>query len=367
MFDPHSDRARRILSRLLARRPAEAATAPETLPGTPAPRVGAGRVRVFRYGPELLEEETVEGPPPGPLNPPGQGVIWVHVEGLRDEAIVEDLAARFSVHALVVEDVLQPGQRPKAEEFPSHLFLELHQLHPPADGRATLLPSQLSLLFGEGWVLSFEERVGPGLEAVRQRVRKAHGRLRERPADHLVWAILDTVVDGYFEVLERFAERAEAIEEEAVRDPSPETLARIHELRRQLMVIRRSIWPVRDVVQTLIRSDASFLHPETRPFLRDIHDHAVQAIETVEILHDLASGLMELHLSTVGNRTNEVMKVLTIMATLFIPLTFIVGIYGMNFRHMPELDSRWGYPAVWALMIGVVAGMLFWFRRKRWI
>jgi len=296
-------------------------------------------------------------------------ITWVNVDGLHDVAAIEQVGRCFGAHQLILEDIVDTNQRPKLDyEKDRYIFIVAKMFqHDPA--RDDIFAEQVSLLLGPRSVISFQEqtRAGDVFDPVRRRLRSQEGRIRRAGADYLAYSLLDAVVDGYFGVLERLGERVEALEEELVEHPTTETLHHIHALKRQLLFLRKAIWPLREVVSALQRGDSPLIAQETMIYLRDLHDHIIQVIDTVETLRDMTSGMLDIYLSSVSNRLNEVMKVLTIIATIFIPLTFIVGIYGMNFRYMPEIPWRWGYPLVWAVMLAVGLGMLAYFRRKRWL
>lgn len=360
-------RTLRVMGRLVRRVIKKPGTPPGTLVHTGQQRVEEVRVRLMDYDGGSFQEREI------PLDQLAScfpfrdtaTVTWINVDGLHDPTVVESIGQHFGLHPLVLEDILSVGQRPKLEEYEGYLFVELNMLHM---GEGFLVQDeQLSLVLGPGWVLTFQERPGDVLDVIRERLRSSKGRIRERGADYLAYALIDAVVDSYFGVLERVGDQAELLEEEALDHPSPRTMHRIHEVRREIIVIRKSVWPVRDLLAGLLRAESSLVKEGTRVFLRDVYDHAIQAIDTVESLRDVAGSLMDLHLSTLSNRTNEVMKVLTIMATIFIPLTFIAGVYGMNFAFMPELEIWWGYPAVWGVMLTVAGGMLVFFRRRGWL
>lgn len=226
---------------------------------------------------------------------------------------------------------------------------------------------QISLILGENFVISFQERPGDVFDPIRDRIRNAKGRIRKMGVDYLVYALIDAVVDNYFSIMEKFTEKIESLEEELINDPTPNTSRTIHNLKREMIFLRKSVWPLREVVNVLERGDLRFIKKSTRVFLRDLYDHTIQVIDTIETLRDMVSGMLDIYLSSISNRMNEVMKVLTIIATIFIPLTFIAGIYGMNFRYMPELQWQWGYFTVWIIMGAVAISMLFYFKRKRWL
>jgi magnesium transporter len=360
-------RTLRVMGRLVRRVIKKPGSPPGTLVHTGEKRVEEVRIRLMDYDGESFQEREIPLDEVATCFPfrDTATVTWINVEGLHDPGVVETIGRHFGLHPLVLEDVLSVGQRPKLEEYEGYLFVELNMLQM---GEGFLVEDeQLSLVLGPGWVLTFQERPGDVLDVIRERIRSSKGRIRERGPDYLAYTLIDAVVDSYFGVLERVGDQAEKLEEEALDHPSPRTMHRIHEVRREVIVIRKSVWPVRDLLSGLLRVESPLVKEGTRVFLRDVYDHAIQAIDTVENLRDVAGSLMELHLSTLSQRSNEVMKVLTIMATIFIPLTFIVGVYGMNFEFMPELGVWWAYPAVWIFMLAVAGGMLAFFRRRGWL
>jgi magnesium transporter len=294
------------------------------------------------------------------------GTSWVNVDGLHDVPLIKQLGGSVALHRLVMEDIISTSQRAKIEEFPGHLYLVLRMVRwdDEADG---ILDEQVSLVVGDTWVLSFQERRGDVLEGVRQRIRDGRGLIRSRGAGYLAYALVDTVVDHYFGVIEKVSDRIEVLEDEVLANPDPQIVERIHLLKREMLLLRRAIWPLREVVSQLTRDPLPFITDETRVFLRDVYDHTVQVIDTVETLRDLLGGLTDLYMSGVSNRMNEVMKVLTMIATIFIPLSFLAGLYGMNFEVMPELGFPWAYPALLGLMALTAGGMVVYFHRKGWL
>jgi magnesium transporter len=293
-------------------------------------------------------------------------VTWIDVVGLHDVELVRRLGERFGIHPLVLEDVLNANQRPKLEDFDDHLFLVCRMLRTER-GQTAVSSEQLSIVVGPGYVISFQEQPGDVFEPVRQRLRRPQGRLRQRSADYLAYALLDAVIDQYFLLAEAFGEAIEDLEDQLERDEASAVLGDIHLLKRELVLLRRAAWPLREITMSLIRSDSSLLDASTVPFLRDAHDHTQQVVDAVDSFRDLLAGLHDLMMANASNRLNDVMKVLTIFASIFVPLTFVAGIYGMNFAHMPELGWRWSYPLFWVVIAGIAGGMLVYFRRKKWL
>jgi len=293
-------------------------------------------------------------------------VSWINVSGIHDVSTVEKLGTCYGVHPLVLEDILNTKQRPKLEEFEGYLFIALKMLSLDRES-PELIAHHISLIVGPNFVISFQETEDDVFEVIRQRIRNGRGRVRAAGSDYLAYALVDAVVDNYFVVLEQLAERIEEVEEELVSNPSTETMQTIYSLKRELIFLRRSVWPLREAIAGLGRTDSPIVSKETHPYLRDVYDHTIQVIDTIESFRDVVSGMHDTYLSSVSNRMNEVMKVLTIIATIFIPLTFLAGMYGMNFHHMPELAWRWAYPGIWAVMAAVTLGMVFYFRRRHWL
>jgi len=293
-------------------------------------------------------------------------VTWINVDGLHRAEILETIGDCFRLHPLVLEDILNTGQRPKVEDFGDYIYIVLKMLH-SEDTNGEIVEEQLSLVLGPTFVISFQEREGDVFDPIRERIRNGRGRIRKMGSDYLAYALIDSVVDNYFIALEKLGEEIEFLEEELVTNPTTETLQVIHDLKRELVFLRKSVWPLREIISGLERGESTLIRESTGIFLRDVYDHTIQVIDTVETFRDIVSGMLDIYLSSVSNRMNEVMKVLTIIATIFIPLTLIAGIYGMNFQYMPELGWRWGYPMVWLVMLAIGALMLVYFRRKKWL
>lgn len=297
---------------------------------------------------------------------PENGVLWVDVTGMHEIETIRNLGESFNLHPLVLEDIVSTVQRPKVEDYDSYLFVVVRILQPLEEG--DFASEQFSLVLGEGYVLTFQEGIrGDAFTAVRERIRAAKGKLRSLGPDYLLYTLLDTVVDRYFTVLEGFGERLITLEEDVALHPQPRTLVQLNELKKEIIYLRKSIWPLREVLSFLERDDTDLITDSTRLFLRDVHDHAVQTIDTVETFRDLLSGMLDLYLSSISNRTNEIMKFLTIIGTIFIPLTFIVGLYGMNFKYMPELEWRYSYFVVLGLMLLITLGMIKYFKHRKWL
>ena len=307
----------------------------------------------------------------GSVGPPGEGVIrWVDLQAQDDEHL-SLLKERFDLHPLAVEDVLHVPQRPKCEAYPAQgetqarLFVVARVLG-LADGR--LREEQVSLFVGHNTVLTFRERGGDELwAAVRHRLSVAGSHVRQHDASYLVYSLLDSIVDRWFPLLEELGDRLEQLEDEVLESPSREAIAQVHALRRELLVLRRVAWPMREVIAALQREPHECLSDTTRTYLRDVHDHIVQVIEMIEAYREVVGSVQETFMTATSNRMNEVMKVLTVVGTIFIPITFLAGVYGMNFHYMPELDSGWAYPAFWVLCASVSGGMLLWMKKRGWI
>jgi magnesium transporter len=293
-------------------------------------------------------------------------VTWINIDGLHDIQIIEKMGKEFELHPLLLEDILSTRQRPKVEDFDKHFFIVLRMLR-YNDGEQTVESEQVSIVLGQNFVISFQEQVGDVFEQIRDRIRNAKGRIRKMGPDYLAYSLIDAIVDGYFTILEKLGEKIELLEEQLVVEPTERTLHQIHRLKRELIVLRKSVWPLREVISNLQRTESKLISKVTSIYLRDVYDHTIQVIDTIESFRDMATGMVDIYLSSISNRLNAVMKVLTIIATIFIPLTFIAGVYGMNFKYMPELQRRWGYPAVLLVMALVAVVMLIYFRKKKWL
>ncbi len=325
----------------------------------------AAKITVMEYdeaGCQEKEAPTIEAALPLKPKP---AKTWINVSGLNHLEVIENVGRQFNLHPLVLEDIVNTEQRPKMEDFGDYLFIVL-KLVSYDDKRGELKLDQISLILLENAVISFTENDQEFFNPVRERIRNGKGRIRKMGADYLTYVLIDIVVDHYFLVLENLGERIEFLEEELIKTPASQTLQMIHQLKRDMIFVRKSIWPIREVVNGLERSGTDLIEDPVLFYLRDVYDHAVQIIDTIETLRDMLSGMLDIYLSSISNRINEVMKVLTIIATIFIPLTFIAGVYGMNFKHMPELEWRYGYFVVVSGMVTIGIVMLLAFKRKKW-
>ncbi len=286
-------------------------------------------------------------------------VAWIDVQGFGDKKLIRKVGSIFKLHALLLEDVVNVPQRPKTEAYEDQLLIIVRMAR--LDRFGLVETEQLSVVLGKNYVMTFQETYGDIFDPVRKRINDAKTAIRKQGADYLAYAIVDTTVDGYYPVLETIGDRLEQLESEVVAHPSPALLGRLNVLKNRLVNLRRGIWPQREALSALARGDHAAVSDEVRLHFRDTYDHCVQTSEVTEMYREMVTGLMNVYLSSIANRTNEVMKVLTIVATIFIPLTFLAGIYGMNFEHMPELQSRWGYPMIWIAMAVTSIGMLAFF------
>lgn len=291
---------------------------------------------------------------------------WINIDGIHDLQLIESIGAHFGIHALTLEDIVNTGHRPKVESFDDYVFMVIKMLRFNDTGDE-ILSEQVSLVLGPHWLISFQEAPGDIFEPVRERIRKGRGRIRKAGCDYLAYALMDAVVDNYFVILEKIGTQIETLEDGITENPEMDVLHAIHALKREVIYLRKQVWPLREFVNRLIKEETELVREGTYLFLGDVYDHIVQVIDTIESYRDLLGGLIDLYLSMVSNRMNEVMKVLTIIATIFIPITFVAGIYGMNFKNMPELEWPWGYGMVWALIVGIAVVMIIYFKKKRWL
>ncbi|OGW38280.1 MAG: magnesium and cobalt transport protein CorA [Nitrospirae bacterium RBG_13_39_12] len=298
-------------------------------------------------------------------------VTWINVDGLHEVSSVEQLGNCFGLHPLTIEDILNTEQRPKLDVFDTYIFIVV-KMHTWNEKTKEITGEQMSLILGDNFVITFQEKEGDIFDEVRNRIKNNKGRIRKSGADYLAYSLMDALVDNYFRVLESIGEDIEEMDEELIKNPTPRTLHKIHFLKREMIFLRKTVWPIREVISRLVREETGLIKDSTKIYLRDIYDHIIQIIDTVETYRDVISGMLDVYLSSISNRMNAVMKVLTIFAAIFIPLTFIVGLYGMNFNtekspyNMPELNWYYGYPVALGLMLFVSLIMLFLFKKKKW-
>jgi magnesium transporter len=292
-------------------------------------------------------------------------VTWINVDGLGNPKLIEDLGKCFTIHPLIVEDIFNTGQRPKMEDMDQYIYLNLKMLSYP-DATKDIKIEHISMVIGHNFLISFQEDIGDVFDPVRERIRK-DGRIRKFGPDYLAYALIDGIVDNYFSVLEKLEEQIEDLEEELVASPTPVSIQKISRLKKDMIFLRKSVWPLREMINTLEQSESTLIQEPTRIYLRDVYNHTIQVIDTLETFRDMVSGMIDIYLSGLSYKMNEIMKVLTLIATIFIPLTFVVGLYGMNFKYMPEIEWEFGYYSVLVVMGVMVAGMLIYYRKKKWI
>ena len=295
------------------------------------------------------------------------GVTWIKVDGIHAVENLQKLGDCFNLHPLVMEDILNTDQRPKIEDFDDYVYIVLRMINYSEDEDNELSSEQISLILGSNFLISFQEGDGAAFAPILERLRTSKGRIRKTGADYLAYTLMDLIVDNYFVVLEKFGETLEYLEEEVVKRPTPETLQDIHRFKYDMIMLRKSVWPLREVIARLERPESDLIQESTGIYFKDVYDHTIIAIDNIETYRDILSGMLDIYLSSISNRLNEVMKVLTVIATIFMPLTFLAGVWGMNFKYMPELRWPWGYPAALGLMLVIALSMVRYFRKKKWI
>lgn len=361
---PRESAYKLAIMKLVQKRSKKTGLSPGTLIHIGETRTNSVTVTRFNYAGTHCDEQVVTDMET--LRPPAdETVTWVNVGGVHKVEVLEGFGKHFGLHPLLLEDIANTDQRPKLDDYETYLFLVMKMLM--TSDRGDILVEQVSFVLGRNYVLSFQENGTDVFGAVRDRLKGGKGRLRQNGSDYLMYALIDAVVDQYFTVLEMLGERIESLQERVIADPKPETLQDIHALKRQLLFVRRAVWPLREAMNNLSRSECPFLHEPMKLFFRDVYDHVVQIVDTIETLREMVSASLDIYLSSVSYRLNAVMRVLTVITTIFMPLSFIAGIYGMNFEHMPELKWAWGYPMALGIMGIVAAIMLIGFRSKKWL
>lgn len=345
----------------------KAGLAPGTLVHVGEERTAKVKIEVFDYGESSFQRKTVQKVEECFPFKETSTVTWINVDGVHEIEIIEKLGKHFGINGLVLEDIANTEQRPHTKDFDTFLFVVLKMARYDSPGDEVQM-EQVSLIIGANFVISFQEgKEGDVFDGVRERIIGGKERIRKMGADYLAHALMDATVDSYFVVLENLGLKLEEVEEETLNHPSPQTLEQIHRLKRNLIYLRKAVWPIREVASILEKSESELIRKSTVIYFRDIYDHSLQLIDIIETLRDVAGGMLDIYLSSLSNRLNEVMKVLTVISTIFIPLTFIVGVYGMNFHNIPELEWRYGYIVVWAIMAAIAVFMLFFFKRKKWL
>ena len=325
------------------------------------------RITVFEYHEELFQQREIENIDEYHPSQDAAVITWVNIDGLHRLDIIEKTGKLFNLHPLTLEDIVNTGQFPKIEDYEDYLFIVLKMLYFNETSNEIEV-EQVSLCVGSNFVVSFQEEIKRDVfDSVRARIKNGKGRMRKMGADYLTYNLIDAVIDSYFLILEKLGEKIEVLEEKVVNEPQEQVLHEIHRFKREMIFLRKSVWPLREVVSSLERGESKLIHESMHIYLRDVYDHTIRIIETIETFRDILSGLLDIYLSSISNRINAVMKVLTIIATIFMPLTFMAGVYGMNFKFMPELEWRWGYPLIMLVMASIGISMLLYFRRKKWL
>ncbi len=326
------------------------------------------KITVYNYDQEHTERRVVQSIEDCLQLKDEPSISWINVDGLHDVALLERLGLHYGLHPLTIEDIVNTEQRPKVDFFDNYIFIIL-KMYMFNVNTYEISIEQVSIILGENFVITFQEREEDGdvFDAIRTRLQTNKGRIKKGGADYLAYSLVDAIVDGYFKVLDRIGEEIEELEEQLFASPDVVVLEDLHDLRQELIVFRKSVWPLRNIINELDRQETELIKESTTIYVRDLYDHVVQVIESVETFREMLSGCLEVYLSTLSNKTNEIMKFLTIIGTIFIPLTFIAGVYGMNFKFMPELDWRWGYFLCWGFMLAIGGALLVYFRKKKWI
>ena len=344
----------------------KAGLAPGTLVYVGKKRTSKIKISVIDYNKDKVEEKVVKKVEDVFPYKDKPNITWINVDGIHDIEIIKKIGKNFNLHPLIMEDIVSTRQRPKIEDFGDYLFVVLKMMYYD-EKKHKINFEQVSLIVGQNYVISFQELEGDIFDPIRERIKDPKRKIRERGADYLAYALMDSIVDNYFSIIERIGEKIEGIEGKLVKNPSVESLQIINNLKREIIFVRKSIWPLRELLNSLSKSESKLIKKETGVYFRDVYDHTIQVIDTVETSRDMLSGMLDIYLSSISNRMNEVMKVLTIFASIFIPLTFVAGIYGMNFDFMPELKWKYGYFMMLGIMLSIGFGLFFYFRKKKWI
>ena len=324
------------------------------------------KITLFDYKEDLITEKTLDKIEESFSCKESDLTSWINIDGLHDISIIEKLGKQFEIHPLVLEDIVHTSQRPKVEDYENYLYIVVRMFDYNSETKE-IKNEQVSFVLGKKYLITFQEDTGDVFDTVRDRLRKGGPRMRNGGPDYLAYALIDAIVDSYFHILEQIGDEIEELEDRIITDPEQSDLQSIHNLRREMILLRKSVWPLRELLSSLQRNENGIVRHQTQIYIRDVYDHTIQIIDTIESYRDMAMGMLETYLSSLSNRMNEVMKVLTVIATIFIPLTFLAGVYGMNFKHFPELQIEWMYPwGFWGFIIICGGLMYFYFKHKKW-
>lgn len=354
------------MGRFVVKNPKKVGAAPGTLVHIGNKYKDDVEITTIAYDEETHEINKNNGDVDGLKKDKDSRTVWINIEGIHDVEVIEKIGVQFKLHPLMLEDILYTGQRAKLDDYDNYLFIVIKMLTYDKVSKA-VKAEQISFVLIDNCVLSFQERNSDIFENVETRIKSAKGNIRKQKADYLLYALLDSVVDSYFRVLEYLGDEIDEIEEELIDEPNRNVLQKIHKLKKDMLFLRNCIWPLREVVSVMLRSDNSYFNPNTTLYLRDVYDHIIQIIDTIEVYRDMLSGMLDTYLSSISNKTNDVMKVLTIISTIFIPITFLAGVYGMNFENIPEYHFAYGYEAFWGVAIVITILLIRYFKKKRWI
>jgi magnesium transporter len=325
-------------------------------------------ITVMNYNASFIDEKITQDVNEALAFERSDTITWINVDGIRNHRVLETIGKKYNLHPLLLEDISSNDQRPKLDEYEDHIYIVVKMLSFNNDENC-IKAEQVSFILGKNYVISFqeEEKRGDVFDPNRERLRANKGKIRRSGADYLLYSLIDTIVDNYFLILETIGEKVEGLEDDLIADPSPDRLKILYALKREMIHLRKSVWPLREVISKIEKDESEIIEPATQLFIRDVYDHTIQVIDTIESYRDLLASMVDIYMSSISNRMNSVMKVLTIISTIFIPLTFVAGVYGMNFDYMPELNWRYGYPAVWIFMIVSALVMLYYFRKRKWL
>ncbi|MCE5329766.1 magnesium/cobalt transporter CorA [bacterium] len=328
-------------------------------------KVDKVKIKLIDYGAQEYVEQDIENIEQCFKFKDDQTITWINIDGIHEIDILSKLGSCFGFHPLILEDILNTEQRPKVEDFTDYIYIVLKTIDYGGKlNRITL--EQVSIIVGKNYLISLQEKPLKIYESIRSRLKNDKSKIRTAGTDYLAYLLIDSIIDNYFDVLEKIGEKIETVENKLVTNPTQKTLKTIYDLKRDMLFMRKSTWPLREVISKLERGEISLVSDSTRIFIRDIYDHIIQVIDSIETFRDMLSNMIDIYLSSMSNRLNEVMKILTIISTIFIPITFIASIYGMNFRFMPEISWKWSYPVIWVIIIAVIIYMVIYFKRKKW-